>query len=284
MKSSRSSVPLIVLFCHQHLVAFVSWPPPAAHSDEQFELSFKGESGCSHLAQRGTQPTLGCTRVRSCPLHRPTHRAPHTRLLPHHCHRRYHRRCHLHRVHDCHARICFMRHNKKCAHASRRQQHSKPHITNNNCVKMQQGKKPHFRCSLSLLLFSTAIGRVHRKKYSQRLLLKVLFARRTVPIIAAAILVGLARKCNIHAGMLRGSSDAGQFGSTLRKERVVVYRTCVGAHYGEENFETAMCQRQRQRERAVVAEYMCLQEPPIGQEQEVEVMLRPSAGNLTEIS
>jgi hypothetical protein len=82
--------------------------------------------------------------------------------------------------------------------------------------------------------------------------------------------------------MLRGSSDAGQFGSTLRKERVVVYRTRVGAHYGEENFETAM--GQRQRERAVVAEYMCLQEPPIGQEQEVEVMLRPSAGNLTEIS
>jgi hypothetical protein len=173
---------------------------------------------------------------------------------------------------------------KKCAHASRRQQHLKPHITNNNCIKMQQGKKTHFRCSPSLLLFSTAIGRVHRKKDSQRLLLKVLFARRTVPIIAAAILVGLARKCNIHAGMLRGSSDAGQFGSTPRKERVVVYRTCVGAHYGEENFETAMCQRQRQRERAVVAEYMCLQEPPIGQEQEVEVMLRPSAGNLTEIS
>ena len=104
----------------------------------------------------------------------------------------------------------------------------------------------------------------------------------TVPIITAFFHVGLARKCNIHAGMLRGSSDAGQFGSTLRKERVVVYRTCVGAHYGEENFETAM--GQRQRERAVVAEYMCLQEPPIGQEQEVEVMLRPSAGNLTEIS
>ena len=123
------------------------------------------------------------------------------------------------------------------------------------------------------------------------MLLKIFFAIRTAIKIASAVKLGLARTCDVHAGVLCGGSEARASGRALRKVGIGCYWACRGAHDGEKNFETEANARGRKLgcgggEGTRLGTHTCLHEPPseTGQLQLVEVILRPSADNTTSIS
>ena len=57
-------------------------------------------------------------------------------------------------------------------------------------------------------------------------------------MVASAVKLGLARKCNVHAGVLCGSGEPRASGGALSEVGVGCYRVCYGAYDGEKNFET----------------------------------------------